>query len=117
MDWLSPIRELLGFVFPIIERLPIIRAILGFILVFFLPGFAWTLVFFRQINVLERVALSFGLSIVVVTISLLSTNWLFGIRLTGFNSVLVIIVVTILPLVAYYLNRYIRQKRGDATSD
>ena len=114
MDWLSPIRELFGFAFPLLERLPAIRAILGFILVFFLPGFAWTLVFFRQINVIERVALSFGLSIVVVTLSLLFINRLIGIRITGFNSALVIIVVTILPVVIYYLKRFIKHRRGSA---
>ena len=115
MDWLSSIRELFGFVSPFFERLPIVRAILGFILVFFLPGFAWTLVFFRQINVIERVALSFGLSIAVVTLSLMSLNRLIGLRITVTNSVLVIIVVTILPVLAYYLNRLIRRRRGSAT--
>ena len=115
MDWLSPIRELFGFAFPFLERLPIIRAILGFILVFFLPGFAWTLVFFRRINVIERVALSFGLSIVVVTLSLLLVNRLIGVRITGFNSALVIVFITILPVVAYYLNRLMRRRKGNAT--
>jgi len=115
MDWLSPLRELFGFVFPFLERLPIIRAILGFILVFFLPGFAWTLVFFRQINVIERVTLSFGLSIVVVTLSLLLLNRLIGISITGFNSVLVIVGITILPVLVYYLNRLIKRRRGRAT--
>ncbi len=114
MDWLSPIRELFGFVLPFLERLPIIRAILGFILVFFLPGFAWTFVFFRQIKVIERVALSFALSIVIVTLSLLFINRLIGMKITGFNSALTIVIVTILPVVAYYLNRLIRRRRGSA---
>ncbi len=107
MDWL---RELFGFAFPLLERVPIIRALLGFILVFFLPGFAWTLVFFKQINIIERVALSLGLSIAVVTISLLFLNKIVGLRITGFNSVLVIIVVTIIPVAFYYLNRLIRRR-------
>ncbi len=115
MDWLSPIKEFLGFAFSSPGGLSIIRAILGFILVFFLPGFAWTLVFFRQINVIERVTFSLALSIVVVTLSLLFINRLLGIRITGVNSTLVIIVVTILPVVAYYLNRLIRRRRGSAT--
>ena len=114
MDWLSPIRELFGFVFPFLERLPVIRAILGFIVVFFLPGFAWTLVFFRQIKVLERVTLSFALSIVVVTLSLLFANRLGGLKITGLNSVLTIIIVTILPVSAYYLNKLIKRRRGRA---
>ena len=108
MEWLSPVRELFGFAFPFIENLPILRALLGIILVFFLPGFAWTLIFFRQINVIERVALSFGLSIAIVTLSILSLNKLLGLRITGFNSVLIIIVVTIIPIVFYYLNKLIR---------
>jgi len=115
MDWLSPLRELFGFVFPFLERLPIIRAILGFILVFFLPGFAWTLVFFKQINVIERVTLSFGLSIVVVTLGLLLLNRLIGISITGLNSVLVIVAITVLPVLVYYLNRLVKRKKGSAT--
>ncbi len=115
MDWLSPIRDLFGFVFSFPEGLSIIRAILSFVLVFFLPGFAWTIVFFRRINVIERVTLSFALSIVVVTLSLLFINRLTGLRITGLNSVLVIIVVTILPIVAYYLNKLIRRQGGNAT--
>ncbi len=105
MDWL---REIFGFV----EGLSVIRAIIGFILVFFLPGFAWTLVFFRgkQVNVVERVALSFGLSIAVVTISIFALNLLVGVEITGFNSVLIIVAVTIIPVVAYYLSKLVRRR-------
>ena len=115
MDWLSPIRALFEFVVPFLERLPAVRAALGFILVFFLPGFTWTLVFFRQISVIERLTLSLALSIAVVTLSLFSANMLIGIKITGFNSVLVIVVVTILPIAAYYLNRLIRRRKGNVT--
>lgn len=115
MDWLSPIRDVVGFAFPFLEGSSIIRAILGFVLVFFLPGFAWTLVFFRQLSVIERVTFSFGLSIAMVTLSLLLINRLFGVRITGSNSALIIIVVTILPVFAYYLNRLIRRRGASAT--
>ncbi len=116
MDWLSPIREIFGLALPVLERLAIIRAILGIILVFFLPGFAWTLVFFsgKQINIVERIALSFGLSIAVVTISVLALNVLIGIRITGFNSLLIITAVTIIPVAFYYLYRLIGRRRGNA---
>lgn len=110
MEWLSPIREIFAFAVPFLDRVPVIRAILGFILVFFVPGFAWTLVFFRQINVIERIVLSFGLSIAVVTLSIFSLNILIGIRITGFNSLLVIIAVTIIPVAFYYLKRLIRSR-------
>ena len=98
MDWLSPIIQIFESVAPV-------RAILGFILVFFLPGFAWTLVFFKQLNVVERIALSFGLSIAVVTLSILILDVLFKMRINGLTSVLTIIVVTIIPMALYYLNK------------
>jgi len=115
MDWLSPIRELIESVFSSLGPLSIIRAILGFILVFFLPGFAWTIIFFKKINVIERVTLSFALSIVVVTLSLLFISRLIGLKITWFSSALVIIAVTILPVVAYYLKWLVKRWRGNAT--
>ncbi|MFC2047254.1 DUF1616 domain-containing protein [Chloroflexota bacterium] len=110
MDWLSPIREIFEFAFPLLERLSIVRALLGFILVFFVPGFAWTLVFFKQINIIERIALSLGLSIALVTLSLFALNRMVGTSVTGLNAVLVIIVLTVIPLVFYYLNRIRRDR-------
>lgn len=110
MDWLSPIRELFEFAVSLLERLSVIRAILGFIIMFFLPGFAWTLVFFKKLSIMERVVLSFALSTAVITLSLLFLNKVVGIRITGFNSVLVIIAVTIIPVAIYYLNRLIRRR-------
>ncbi len=111
MDWLSPIRELWGFVASFLVRVPIIRAILGFILVFFLPGFAWTLVFLRQINILERVVFSLALSVAIVTLSFILVNGLIGIKLTAFNSAVVLIIITIVPVIIYYLNRLMRRGR------
>jgi uncharacterized membrane protein len=110
MDWLSPIRQIFEFALPFLDKLPAIRAILGFILVFFLPGFAWTLIFFKQVNIIERIALSFGLSIAVVTLSILILNVLIGVRITGLHSLLIIIIVTIIPLTFYYLKRFVKGK-------
>ncbi|MFC2035726.1 DUF1616 domain-containing protein [Chloroflexota bacterium] len=113
MDWLSPIREFFGFTFFFPEGLSIIRAIFGSTLVFFLPGFAWTIVFFKRINVIERVLLSFALSMVVVTLSILFINRLLGFKITGTSSALIIIIVTVLPIIAYYFNKLIRRRRGN----
>ena len=110
MDWLSPIRQIFEFIFPFLEKLPAIRAVLGFIIVFFLPGFGWTLVFFKKINFIERIALSFGLSIALVTLSILALNILLGIRINGLNSLLIIIIITIIPVALYYLKRFMLKK-------
>ena len=107
MEWLSPVRGLFEFALPFLDNLPALRAILGFILAFLLPGFAWTLVFFsgRQINIVERLALSFGLSIAIVTLSIMALNLVFHARISGFNSVLIILVITVIPVAFYFLRR------------
>lgn len=98
---------------PFAESLSVIRAILGFVLVFFVPGFAWTFVFFNQLNVIERIAFSFGLSIAIVTLSVIALNMLVGIRITGTNSLLIIIVITVIALGIFLIKRFIihRQKK------
>ncbi len=114
MDWLSPIKEIFDSVFPLLERFYVLRIILGLALVFFLPGFAWSLVFFSELGIIERVVLSLALSVVVVTISLLFSNRLLGIEITGFNSVLTISTVTALPLAGYYGSRFLRRSKDSA---
>lgn len=116
MDFSSWFGDVFGFIFPFLERAPLIRAILGFILIFFLPGFAWTLVFFkgRQINVVERVVLSLGLSIAVVTLSILFMNVVAGIKINATNSVVIIIAIVIIPVVVYFLNKLLRRRLSKA---
>ncbi len=111
MDWLSPLRQIFSFTLPVLDAVPGLRAIIGVALVFFLPGFAWTLIFFKEVNVIERVALSFGLSIALVTLSVLALNLLFGVRISGLNALLTIVVITAVPLGLYYLRR---SRRGRA---
>jgi len=113
---LENLKEIFDFALPVFERLPYLRAILGIILVFFLPGFAWTLIFFRRINIIERLALSLGLSIAVVTLSILTLNRILGMRVNGVNAVLVIIIITVIPVAIYYLSRFIRRRRQSADS-
>jgi uncharacterized membrane protein len=114
MDWLSPLKGLFEFALPVLDKVPVIRALLGFVIVFFLPGFAWTLVFFRQLRVIERVALSFGLSIALVTLSIFALNVVFGVRINGLNSLLIIVIITVIPLAIYYFRYFRKRKRGMA---
>ena len=95
-----------------IESMPAARAIAAFVLVFFLPGFAWSLVFFKKVNVLERIALSLGLSVALVTLSVLVLNVLFNVRINGFNALITIIVMTVIPLAIYFIRRYAMHKSG-----
>ena len=101
--------QIFDFAIPFLERLPVLRAILGIIIMFFLPGFTWSLVFFRGINVIERIVLSIGLSVAIITLSILALNKLLGIRITGVNSLLIIIVITVIPLAVYYIRRLVKK--------
>ncbi len=103
------LRQIFDFAIPFLERLPVIRVILGIIIMFFLPGFTWSLVFFRGINVVERLVLSIGLSVAIITLSILALNKLLGIRITGANSLLIIIVITVIPLAFYYIGRLVKK--------
>ena len=68
---------------------------------------------------MERVALSIGLSIALVTLSVLFSNMVFKIPITGFNSLLIIIVITIVPLAIHYSNKYSpkREKQTQTTGN
>ena len=99
---------------PFIESVPVLRAIIGFVLVFFLPGFAWTLVIFRNITVLERVVLSIGLSIALVTLSVIGLNMALHMKINGANALLVIIVLTVIPAGIYLLMRLRKHQTGTA---
>ncbi|MEE8318709.1 MAG: DUF1616 domain-containing protein [Dehalococcoidales bacterium] len=116
MDWIAPIRQITDFMLPFLDGVPAVRALLGLAVVFFLPGFAWTLVFFEKINLLERSVLSVGLSIAVVTLSILALNLLLGISINGLNSLLIIVVVTILPVAFHYLRKILKRNQPEATS-
>lgn len=104
------------FVLPFLEHVPVLRATLAFIFVFFLPGFCWTLVFFsgKQVNTVERVALSFGLSIALVVLVIFLLNRLMGVRITGINSALIILALTIIPVVYYFVKKRMVNLRRDS---
>ena len=109
--------QLLEDLIPTSGGLLVIRAILGFILVFFLPGFAWTLVFFNKLKIIERAALSFGLSIALVTLSILVLNVLLGMRISGINTLLTIVVITVIPLAIYFVRRYLTRQSKATNGD
>ncbi len=105
------LSQFFGPFLPVLESVPWLRAGLGIVLVFFLPGLAWTLVFFRRVNIIERITLAIGLSIASVTLSIIVLNVLFHVRVSGVNAVMTIIVITAVPL-AIYLFQWLRARRA-----
>jgi uncharacterized membrane protein len=99
-------------IFPFFDQPSVIRAIAAAILVFFLPGFFWSLVFFKQLSNLERFALSFVLSIVIVTLSIVFLNVIFKFKVTGLNSLFIIILVAIIPAALYFTGTKLSRKNA-----
>jgi len=75
------------------EILELLRTIFGSFFVLFLPGLVWTFVFFdrNEIDVIERVALSFGLSIALVPLLVFYLNYGLGMKINFENTSLAII--------------------------
>lgn len=104
------LNELLDFAVPFAERFPALRAAAGFVIVFFLPGFAWTFVFFNRVSVIERIVLSLGLSIAIVTLGVLVLHVLFGITITGSTSLITIAAIIVLAVITFFIKRYITKR-------
>ena len=84
-----------------------LRIFFGAVFILFLPGFAWSYVFFarKSIEWIERVALSFGLSIALVPLTVFWINWLFQIRITLLNTSLTVCGLTAIPVAFLVIKR------------
>jgi len=113
MDLSSAVRDITEVIISIFNNIPIIRQLVGILLTLLLPGFAWTLILFHGITHLERLVLSFGISMAFTTLSILFSNVIFGIKITGLNAVVTILLITLIPLIIFLYKRYLNNKRTD----
>lgn len=69
-----------------------LKLISGTVFILFLPGFVWSFVFFKkeEIDVIERITFSFGLSIAIVPMSTFWLNYFLGVKITLLNVSLMI---------------------------
>jgi uncharacterized membrane protein len=83
--------------------LDIVRMIFGGIFVLFVPGFCWSFLFFKRksIDSIERIALSFGLSIALVPLIVFWLNWIFDMRITELSVVLTICGISVLAIILH----------------
>lgn len=75
-----------------------VRAVVGFLLVLFVPGYAATWALFpddKEIDWIERIALSIGLSISLVVLTVYVMNLALGIKINFVNSLLIILLITL----------------------
>ena len=94
----------------------ILRVILGSAFVLFLPGFVWSYVFFEKgkIDEIERIALSFGLSIALVPLAVFWLNWIFKVKINLINTSLVILGLMGIAAGILYVRR---EKESDEITD
>jgi len=85
----------------------ILGTILGAIIVLFVPGCALTFVLFKggEIDNIERIVMSFALSIASVPLILFYLSWGFGIKINLINSLVVIFLIVLFSLIVWVKKR------------
>lgn len=91
----------------------VLRIVFGSAYLLFLPGFVITYIFFKEIDWIERIALSFALSMAVVPLVLFYLNRM-GIKINLLSSTLTILGIIIVALV---LSKLIRRKNTPQKKD
>ena len=84
--------------------LEIIQAIIGLPLVLFITGYALSYAFFpkkKDIDLIERIALSFGLSIAVIPLSVFFLNKFFKVPITVYSSFVLTIAITLIGVIVW----------------
>lgn len=76
-----------------------------FFVIMFLPGLMWVFFLFRIRDLLSMVAFSFGLSVLLIFLTMLSVNLVFDIAISKTSTVLVITILTMFPLVLHFLGK------------
>ncbi len=77
-----------------------IRISFGSVFVLFLPGYIITELFNKIIDIIEKIALSFALSIAIVPLTVFYLNKL-GMRINTLNSILTISGIIIISVIIY----------------
>ncbi len=89
------------------DAFDVVRIIFGSMFVLFVPGFAWSYVFFNRgkIDWVERVALSFGLSIALVPLVVFWFNWVFHVEISLINTWIIVSGITIVAIIWLYARK------------
>ncbi|ODS37030.1 hypothetical protein BEH94_08250 [Candidatus Altiarchaeales archaeon WOR_SM1_SCG] len=84
----------------------------GFLLIFFIPGFALTLVLFRDIAVDERIGVAVILSISINILTIFAANYFLDIEITKHNITALMLLVSLLFLVLFLVFLYFRTQES-----
>ena len=84
------------------------RIVFGSVYILFLPGYILSLVIFRKLDILERIALSFALSISIVPLLVFYFN-LAGLDITLLNISLIVLAIIVIGLFFVFKNVKIKK--------
>lgn len=103
------------------SSLDTVLLVLATVLVFFLPGFVWSFVFFdsrggvgsekKAFEISERIMWSFVLSLAIVPLSFFIINSLVGMPVNGYTVFGLMVFLCLLGLVAYWIGGRYRLSR------
>ena len=82
----------------------IIQAIIGLPLVLFIPGYALSYAFFpkkKDMDLVERIALGFGLSIATIPLSVFFLNQFLKIPITVYSSLAITVAITLVGVIVW----------------
>lgn len=91
------------------EIMEILNIILSVAFVLFMPGFALSYVFFlnkNEVDWIERIALSFGLSMATIPLVMFCLNLIFGVKINTFNISLTSFAIIVIACVGYLERKY-----------
>lgn len=81
------------------EVLAYVHLIVASIFILIAPGIAWSYIFFKDVNILERIVLSFGMSIAMVSLTIYILNSFFGVKINLLNMVVVVSFLISIPVI------------------
>jgi len=90
------------------------QSIGGTLFTLFIPGFSWSFLFFERgkISVVERIALSFVLSIALIPLTIFWINIIFQLSFTLVNSFMVALALTLIPILLIYIKNKWKTMKG-----
>jgi uncharacterized membrane protein len=86
------------------SSLALLRAFLGLLLIFFIPGYAFTWVIYtrkEELPFIVRIALSCVLSVAIAILSALVLDFILGVETTGLNIAVMLLVLTFYFIILY----------------
>ena len=94
------------------EPLILVRIFLGSALILFLPGLSWSFLLLRRerVHLAERVALSFGLSMVLMPLTVFLLHLTIGFKVTLMNVGLVALALSTTPMMYVTIREYLSKR-------